>query len=287
MDDYIIYNNMMESYQNELDMIQEGRILDEAIGKDKNESKVVKILKFIPRLIRAIIRVIKQKLLNKEIDMMMRGIESKLKDDNISESYYIETPVFSGFDKDVKDLHKYSGQFVQFSNKLYDDSQDMMFNMRGLINMKNNNSTSSSSNKFSREWSVSKIYMTFMSNVDMWTKKFVKYDTNKSLFDFYTWDKRDTEYNKKRSKAAFYFMGEIRWNLNEASEVLNKTENLINKNELDMMIANLNNKVEQTLLDMAQDIMRCCRCLSVVASKLAEITNNTIRAMYNYTVKEV
>ena len=41
MEDYIVYNEMMDAYQQQVDIIQEGEIMDNAMGKDKDESKIV------------------------------------------------------------------------------------------------------------------------------------------------------------------------------------------------------------------------------------------------------
>ena len=284
MEDYIIYNEMMDVYQQQIDIIQEGEIMDTAMGKDKDESKIVKILKFIPRLIHAIISLIKQKVLDTATNMKMKYIESKLKNSTVTESFYIETPVFE-FDKNTKDLQKYSGEFKQFSSKLYNDTQDMMFNMRGLLNMKSGDSIALSANKFHREWNAQKIYMSFLKEIDIWSKRFMKYNTTEGSFDYNQKEGHETKRNVARLLDTFNSLTTTRTNLNQSIVDLNKTERLIHKNDLFIGIGQLENKIQPVLYDMVNDMARCCKCLSAIASRLVHITCVTINSIYQ-EVKE-
>ena len=284
MEDYIIYNEMMDVYQQQIGIIQEGEIMDTAMGKDKDESKIVKILKFIPRLIHAIISLIKQKVLDTATNMKMKYIESKLKNSSVTESFYIETPVFE-FDKNTKDLQKHSGEFKQFSSKLYNDTQDMMFNMRGLLNMKSGDSIALSANKFHREWSAQKIYMSFLKEIDIWSKRFMKYNTSEGSFDYNQKEGHETKRNVARLLDTFNSLTTTRTNLNQSIVDLNRTERLIHKNDLFIGIGQLENKIQPMLYDMVNDMARCCKCLSAIASRLVHITCVTINSIYQ-EVKE-
>ncbi len=284
MEDYIIYNEMMDVYQQQIDIIQEGEIMDTAMGKDKDESKIVKILKFIPRLIHAIISLIKQKVLDTATNMKMKYIESKLKNSTVTESFYIETPVFE-FDKNTKDLQKHSGEFKQFSSKLYNDTQDMMFNMRGLLNMKSGDSIALSANKFHREWNAQKIYMSFLKEIDIWSKRFMKYNTTEGSFDYNQKEGHETKHNVARLLDTFNSLTTTRTNLNQSIVDLNRTERLIHKNDLFIGIGQLENKIQPVLYDMVNDMARCCKCLSAIASRLVHITCVTINSIYQ-EVKE-
>lgn len=284
MEDYIIYNEMVDVYQQQIGIIQEGEIMDTAMGKDKDESKIVKILKFIPRLIHAIISLIKQKVLDTATNMKMKYIESKLKNSTVTESFYIETPVFE-FDKNTKDLQKYSGEFKQFSSKLYNDTQDMMFNMRGLLNMKSGDSIALSANKFHREWNAQKIYMSFLKEIDIWSKRFMKYNTSEGSFDYNQKEGHETKRNVARLLDTFNSLTTTRTNLNQSIVDLNKTERLIHKNDLFIGIGQLENKIQPVLYDMVNDMARCCKCLSAIASRLVHITCVTINSIYQ-EVKE-
>jgi hypothetical protein len=284
MEDYIIYNEMMDVYQQQIGIIQEGEIMDTAMGKDKDESKIVKILKFIPRLIHAIISLIKQKVLDTATNMKMKYIESKLKNSTVTESFYIETPVFE-FDKNTKDLQKHSGEFKQFSSKLYNDTQDMMFNMRGLLNMKSGDSIALSANKFHREWNAQKIYMSFLKEIDIWSKRFMKYNTSEGSFNYNQKEGHETKRNVARLLDTFNSLTTTRTNLNQSIVDLNKTERLIHKNDLFIGIGQLENKIQPVLYDMVNDMARCCKCLSAIASRLVHITCVTINSIYQ-EVKE-
>ena len=284
MEDYIIYNEMVDVYQQQIDIIQEGEIMDTAMGKDKDESKIVKILKFIPRLIHAIISLIKQKVFDTATNMKMKYIESKLKNSTVTESFYIETPVFE-FDKNTKDLQKHSGEFKQFSSKLYNDTQDMMFNMRGLLNMKSGDSIALSANKFHREWNAQKIYMSFLKEIDIWSKRFMKYNTSEGSFDYNQKEGRETRHNVARLLDTFNSLTTTRTNLNQSIVDLNRTERLIHKNDLFIGIGQLENKIQPVLYDMVNDMARCCKCLSAIASRLVHITCVTINSIYQ-EVKE-
>lgn len=284
MEDYIIYNEMMDVYQQQIGIIQEGEIMDTAMGKDKDESKIVKILKFIPRLIHAIISLIKQKVLDTATNMKMKYIESKLKNSTVTESFYIETPVFE-FDKNTKDLQKYSGEFKQFSSKLYNDTQDMMFNMRGLLNVKSGDSIALSANKFHREWNAQKIYMSFLKEIDIWSKRFMKYNTSEGSFDYNQKEGHETRRNIARLLDTFNSLTTTRTNLNQSIVDLNRTERLIHKNDLFIGIGQLENKIQPMLYDMVNDMARCCKCLSAIASRLVHITCVTINSIYQ-EVKE-
>ena len=284
MEDYIIYNEMVDVYQQQIDIIQEGEIMDTAMGKDKDESKIVKILKFIPRLIHAIISLIKQKVFDTATNMKMKYIESKLKNSTVTESFYIETPVFE-FDKNTKDLQKHSGEFKQFSSKLYNDTQDMMFNMRGLLNMKSGDSIALSANKFHREWNAQKIYMSFLKEIDIWSKRFMKYNTSEGSFDYNQKEGRETRHNVARLLDTFNSLTTTRTNLNQSIVDLNRTERLIHKNDLFIGIGQLENKIQPMLYDMVNDMARCCKCLSAIASRLVHITCVTINSIYQ-EVKE-
>lgn len=284
MEDYIIYNEMVDAYQQQVGIIQEGEIMDNAMGKDKDESKIVKILKFIPRLIHAIISLIKQKVLDTATNMKMKYIESKLKNSNVTESFYIETPVFE-FDKNTKDLQKHSGEFKQFSSKLYNDTQDMMFNMRGLLNMKSGDSIALSANKFHREWSAQKIYMSFLKEIDIWSRRFMKYNTSEGSFNYNQKEGHETRRNIARLLDTFNSLTTTRTNLNQSIVDLNRTERLIHKNDLFIGIGQLENKIQPMLYDMVNDMARCCKCLSAIASRLVHITCVTINSIYQ-EVKE-
>lgn len=284
MEDYIIYNEMMDVYQQQIGIIQEGEIMDTAMGKDKDESKIVKILKFIPRLIHAIISLIKQKVLDTATNMKMKYIESKLKNSTVTESFYIETPVFE-FDKNTKDLQKHSGEFKQFSSKLYNDTQDMMFNIRGLLNMKSGDSIALSANKFHREWNAQKIYMSFLKEIDIWSKRFMKYNTSEGSFDYNQKEGHETKRNVACLLDTFNSLTTTRTNLNQSIVYLNKTERLIHKNDLFIGIGQLENKIQPVLYDMVNDMARCCKCLSAIASRLVHITCVTINSIYQ-EVKE-
>ena len=284
MEDYIIYNEMVDVYQQQIGIIQEGEIMDTAMGKDKDESKIVKILKFIPRLIHAIISLIKQKVLDTATNMKMKYIESKLKNSTVTESFYIETPVFE-FDKNTKDLQKYSGEFKQFSSKLYNDTQDMMFNMRGLLNMKSGDSIALSANKFHREWNAQKIYMSFLKEIDIWSKRFMKYNTSEGSFNYNQKEGHETKHNVARLLDTFNSLTTTRTNLNQSIVDLNRTERLIHKNDLFIGIGQLENKIQPVLYDMVNDMARCCKCLSAIASRLVHITCVTINSIYQ-EVKE-
>lgn len=275
---------MVDVYQQQIGIIQEGKIMDTAMGKDKDESKIVKILKFIPRLIHAIISLIKQKVLDTATNMKMKYIESKLKNSTVTESFYIETPVFE-FDKNTKDLQKYSGEFKQFSSKLYNDTQDMMFNMRGLLNMKSGDSIALSANKFHREWNAQKIYMSFLKEIDIWSKRFMKYNTTEGSFDYNQKEGRGSRHNVARLLDTFNSLTTTRTNLNQSIVDLNKTERLIHKNDLFIGIGQLENKIQHRLYDMVNDMARCCKCLSAIASRLVHITCVTINSIYQ-EVKE-
>ena len=281
MEDYIIYNDLLGAYHNEYNMYQEG-LIDEAKAIDKKESKFIKILKFIPRLIMAIVRRIKQFVFDKVTNMKMKRIESHLKQstDSVTESFYIETPVFYGFDKDVKQLHKHSGEFNEFTHKLYDDCGEMMFNVRGLINAKGKDSIATNANKFSREWNISKTYMSFMSGIAKWSERLLKYNTNKDSHEFFIWDGKDNKLNNHRLMNAFNYVCDIRNNLNESTKNLDKTSELMWKNQPETWVATVDNRVSQLISNMVDDIFRSCKCLSVVANKLAEITKRTIDDMY-------
>ena len=96
MEDYIIFNNdddmttytmLMEAYTDEADIIQEGKILDEAIGKGKKENILIKIFKFLPRLVRSIAGMIRKKLRDRMIDRKIKAIEKWLAEEHVKESY--------------------------------------------------------------------------------------------------------------------------------------------------------------------------------------------------------
>ena len=282
MEDYIIFNNLLDSYHNEYRMFQEGEILDEAIGKDTTDSKFMKILKFIPRLIMAIIRRIKQFVFDKATNIKMKYIESHLKRSTVTESFYIETPVFYGFDKDVKQLHKHSGEFSDFTHKLHDDCGEMLFNVRGLINSRTSNSIAVSSTQFSREWNVSKVYMSFMGGIAKWSQRLLKYNTNKDTHEFFIKDSTDNKFNEHRLMNAFNYICDIRTNLSTSTKNLDKTQSMLSKNINDIRIGNKNNKVNDIITAMVEDIFRSCKCLSIAANKLAEITKQTIDDMYQW-----
>lgn len=115
MDEYITLTDtpecdLVESYTNEYCYIQEG-ILDDAIGKGKQESIIWKILVFLPRLVFSIGRFILTKLANtklgRKIKILQKWCDTQdetpsddsnddtlyddLDDDSINESYIVES----------------------------------------------------------------------------------------------------------------------------------------------------------------------------------------------------
>jgi len=80
--------DLYTEYVKELDyVIQEGRLINEAIGKGKNEKIVIKIIKFLPRLIIAIVKMLsyalREKGIKNKLDAIRRWCESP---DNVSEA---------------------------------------------------------------------------------------------------------------------------------------------------------------------------------------------------------
>lgn len=80
-------------YMNQI--IQEGKLFDQAIGKNKKESILKKILLFLPRMIGAIIKLLKNALFNfkarqerKKLDKFFSKLEEM--DEPVSESYFDE-----------------------------------------------------------------------------------------------------------------------------------------------------------------------------------------------------
>lgn len=281
MEDVIIYNELTSEYLKSIDIYTESRILDEAIGKNKDESTLVKIIKFIPRLIRAIISTIRNYIFDKTTDFKLRQIKAELNKNTVTESFVFETPIIYALDNDIKSLHKHSGKFKQYTHKLYDDCTDILYNIRNLLSMKDE------SKRFSNEWNISKVYMNYMNEINVWAKHLVKYDTDRPTgsFSFYDREGRTNQYNKQRLANVFSFMEEIRTNMTGAMMYLTKTERLMNKNELDMMIGNLENKISDIVQTIFKDIYNGCKCLSVIATKLAELVKNTIDLMYK-SIKE-
>jgi hypothetical protein len=96
MNEYITLTNtpeldLVESYTNEFNYIQEGKILDAAVGKDKQESIILKILLFLPRLLYHTAKFILTKLANTELGSKIKFLQRWCETpDNTNESYVIE-----------------------------------------------------------------------------------------------------------------------------------------------------------------------------------------------------
>ena len=120
MEDYIIFNNdddmttytmLMEAYTDEADIIQEGKLLDEAIGKGKQEHILIKIFKFLPRLVRGIGRMIRDKLRDHIIDKKIKAIEKWLAEEHVKESYEYDGEdhiIYTEAGRPMEDLIKYN-----------------------------------------------------------------------------------------------------------------------------------------------------------------------------------
>lgn len=61
-DELELFAEMTDSYDELADIIQEGKILDAATGKGKDENLLIKIIKFIPRFVKAVVGAIKNKI---------------------------------------------------------------------------------------------------------------------------------------------------------------------------------------------------------------------------------
>ena len=85
-----LFAEMTDSYMEMSEIIQEGKILDAATGKGENEKTWVKVIKFIPRLVKALVRALlnkinKNKIKIKELDKALEELKKdneKLKEDN-------------------------------------------------------------------------------------------------------------------------------------------------------------------------------------------------------------
>lgn len=89
-DELELFAEMTDSYMEMSEIIQEGKILDAATGKGNNEKTWVKVIKFIPRLVKALVRALlnkinKNKIKIKELEKALEELKKdnkKLKEDN-------------------------------------------------------------------------------------------------------------------------------------------------------------------------------------------------------------
>ena len=89
-DELELFAEMTDSYMEMSEIIQEGKILDAATGKGENERTRVKVIKFIPRLVKAVVRALlnkinKNKIKIKELEKALEELKKdneKLKEDN-------------------------------------------------------------------------------------------------------------------------------------------------------------------------------------------------------------
>jgi len=89
-DELELFAEMTDSYMEMSEIIQEGKILDAATGKGENEKTWVKVIKFIPRLVKALVRALlnkinKNKIKIKELENALEELKKanvKLKEDN-------------------------------------------------------------------------------------------------------------------------------------------------------------------------------------------------------------
>jgi hypothetical protein len=87
MNDFIIYNEMFDAYHTEYRLVQEG-LLSDAMGTGNDESRLTKILKFIPRLIRAIVVMIRRVIHGKRLQHAMNIIKKANGEVSFNEGYY-------------------------------------------------------------------------------------------------------------------------------------------------------------------------------------------------------
>jgi len=138
MEDYIIYNEsfddvgtmmeLCEYYQTE-QLFLEGKILDDAIGKGKKENILIKIIKFLPRLIKAIATQIRKAISNKVLDMKIKKLRSWTKEtDHVQEAF--KEKVNISFT--IHHLSKFADQFADFVKEACINADELLSMMKDL-----------------------------------------------------------------------------------------------------------------------------------------------------------
>lgn len=131
MEDYIIYNDdvdimmeMVEAYQNE-EMYLEGKLLDEATAKGKKEHILIKIIKFIPRLIRAIVTQIRKVVQNKILDMKIKKLRKwSQEEEHVQEAFAKKEKVNISFT--LHRLNKFVDQFAGYVKEACKNADEML-----------------------------------------------------------------------------------------------------------------------------------------------------------------
>lgn len=300
--DRIIYNDDLQTLQEMADayifelnsfVFLEGAIMDEATGKGKNESVIIKIIKFLPRLISAIVKMIRQKLLDRDTDKKLAAIRQHSSDIK-QESFVQEASVKVAFwTPEVKTLHKYSDEFNSCTGKIYEDSQQMGDAFKSLMMISDSNKSITHQYwDFHNHHKTTQIYHRFMDAVDKWARRF-----NKIHF------KDDTVNNINLNSAlvndelisatsggmtpieAADYVDHIRSNMKDASQNLDKSSNILRNTEV------LNtfsvNKLAEELVIYLKDMVHSCKCLSVIANKIIECTRNIIDDIYEKITSEI
>lgn len=138
MEDYIIYNEsfddvdtmmkLCEYYQTE-QMFLEGKILDDAIGKGKKENILIKIIKFLPRLIKAIATQIRKAISDKVLDMKIKKLRSWTKEtDHVQEAFKEKVNISFTIHR----LSKFADQFADFVKEACMNADELLSMMKDL-----------------------------------------------------------------------------------------------------------------------------------------------------------
>ena len=138
MEDYIIYNEsfddvdtmieLCDRYQNE-QMILEGKILDEATGKGNKENILIKIIKFLPRLIRAIATRIRKAISDKVLDIKIKRLRSWTKEtDHVQEAFKEKVNI----SLTLHHLSKFADQFANFVREACTNADELLSMMKDL-----------------------------------------------------------------------------------------------------------------------------------------------------------
>ena len=187
MEDYIIYNEsfddvdiMMElcdRYQNE-QMILEGKILDEATGKGNKEHILIKIFKFLPRLIRAIANRIRKAISNKVLDIKIKRLRSWTKEtDHVQEAF--KEKVNISFT--LHHLSKFADQFSAFVREACMNADELLSMMKDLSKTLTKGAQDFDKYLKSHVYSIHAKIAKHYANIQKWADELVK-DINKTQY---------------------------------------------------------------------------------------------------------
>lgn len=101
-----VYQELYDAYINEVELYQEGDILDTATGAGKNENIIVRILLFIPRFLYAIGKAAYNKITDKKIEQASDVVEAAV---NVAEGSASEDTVVEAVKRYKLSHRKFSG----------------------------------------------------------------------------------------------------------------------------------------------------------------------------------